>query len=92
MISATVIKSLVDDFNALLCERAKNLSKEKQSSKNPVFYIQFLGIVENDWKDEIHPNGGAANRLADKISENIVEFHKDKMKFHENKLKSMCIK
>ena len=84
--NATVIKSLVDDFNALLCGRAESLSKEDQSSKNPVFYIKFLGIVENNWKDEIHPNDIAAEKLAKIISENIIKFHENK-----NKLKSMCI-
>lgn len=82
--NATVIKSLVDDFNTLLCERAKSLSKEDQSYKNPVFYIEFLEIVMDNWEDEIHPNGIAAEKLAKKISENIV-------KFHENTLESMCI-
>ena len=75
--SKWIIESLVKDFNLLLCEVASRLSNG--SVANPVFHISFLGMVQDHWKDEIHPNSTAAMDLAEKISSNIVNFHNSKI-------------
>ena len=64
---------LVNEYNDLLCrvaDSATNLSYD-----NPVFHLDFRNIVGLDWRDEMHPNAAAAQRLATVLSQAVVDFH-----------------
>ncbi|MDE2813691.1 MAG: hypothetical protein OXM01_11735 [Gemmatimonadota bacterium] len=67
------IRSLVNGYNDLLCRVA--VAVAGLTNHNPVYYLDFRDVVGDDWEDEIHPNVEGAKRLAEVVSQVVVEFH-----------------
>lgn len=67
------VRYLVDAYNQVLCHVADTATQ--MSRYNPVFYFDFRNAVGSDWRDEIHPNAAAAERLATDLSQAVIKFH-----------------
>lgn len=68
------VRTLVNEYNDLLCHVAEN--DAWLSGHNPVYYLDFRNVVGHDWRDEIHPNAAAAQKLAAETSQAVLNFHR----------------